>query len=192
MNWEKLKTNVGWRVQLAPPAIRLDALGRELPARNEDWLIQEVTDTDLRLDESVVMGLMTRIAKDSIHEFSHNAQRSVPGGLQYGFLTLKLQMTIQNAVITHRPCRPGERVAPPPPPLTEDLVEFNYPSASGLQKRLESAGCRVHWSAERHVRTRELEGWEIVREPDSHGLLHSFRCPGRDGDLILMKLGGDR
>jgi hypothetical protein len=192
VNWEKLKKNVGWRVQLAPQAIHLDALGHELPVRNEDWIIQQVTDTNLRLDESVVMGLTTRIAKDSIHEFSHNAQRSVPGGIQYGFLTLKLQMTIQNDIITYRPCRPGERVPPPPPPLTEDMVEFNYPTTSGLQMRLEAAGCRVHCSADRHVRTRELEGWEIVREPDSRGVLHSFRCSGRDGDLILMKLRGGR
>jgi hypothetical protein len=52
MNREKLRKNVGWRVQLAPSAIHLDALGRVVPARNEDWIIQQVTDTDLRLARS--------------------------------------------------------------------------------------------------------------------------------------------
>lgn len=187
MNWERLKRNIGWRVQLAPTAIHLDALGRELPARNEDWIIQQVTETELRLDESLVMELTTRIAKDAVHEFGHNAQRCVPGGTQYGFLTLKLQMVVQNSVITYCPCRPGERVAPPPPPLREDLVEFGYPAMSGLQPRLEAAGYQVHWSADRLVSTREVEGWEVVRERDGYGVLHSFRCPGRDGDLIFMK-----
>jgi hypothetical protein len=129
VNWEKLKKNVGLRVQLAPPAIHLDALGWELPVRNEDWIIQQVTESDLRLDESVVIGLTTRMAKDAVYEFAHNAQRSVFGGQQYAFLTLKLQMIIQSNVITYRPCRPGERVAPPPPTIQEKCV-VNRASAS--------------------------------------------------------------
>jgi hypothetical protein len=34
MNLKQLKKNVGWRLQLDPCAIRLDALGRENPVRN--------------------------------------------------------------------------------------------------------------------------------------------------------------
>ena len=54
--------------------------GWELPVRNEDWIIQQVTESDLRLDESVVIGLTTQMAKDAVYEFAHNAQRSVFGG----------------------------------------------------------------------------------------------------------------
>jgi hypothetical protein len=114
VNWEKIKKTAGWWAQLTPLPIHLDAHGRVLPVRNEDWIIQPVTDT------------------------------------------------------------------------------FNFPSASGLQARLEAAGYWVHWSADRYVRTREFEAWEVVREPDRHGVLQSFRWPARDGDLTLMKLRGGR
>jgi hypothetical protein len=192
MNWDKLEKNLGWRVQLAPPAIHLDALGRELPERNEDWIIRSVSDDEVCLDEATSRALTTRIAKDSIHEFNHNAQRSISGGLQYGFLSLKLQMTIEGDIIAYRPCRPRERVAPPPPALEEDLVEITYPSTTDLQSRLEAAGFQVYWSGKKRVRRRESEGWEIVRERDVHGVLQSFCCPSGDGDLILMKRRRDR
>jgi hypothetical protein len=187
MNLEQLKRNIGWRVQLEPPAIHLDALGRELPVRNEDWIIEGVTDTEVRLDEATMLGLTTRIGKDSVHHFSHNAARTVPGGTQYGFLTLGLQMFIQRDVISYRPCRPGERVAPPPAPIAEKSVDFNYPVASGLQQRLEAAGYQTAWGAEARLSTLvDLEGWEVVRERDRNGVQHSFRHKGRDGDLIYV------
>ncbi len=56
-NLDRLKGNVGWRVQLAPQAIHLDAFGRELPGKNEDWIIGSVTDDEVRLDEAVMLGL---------------------------------------------------------------------------------------------------------------------------------------
>jgi hypothetical protein len=39
MKLDQLKKNQGWRVKVAPPAIHLDAIGRELPYRNEDWIL---------------------------------------------------------------------------------------------------------------------------------------------------------
>lgn len=39
MKWDKLKANIGYKVQLVPTACHLDAGGDILPARGEDWTI---------------------------------------------------------------------------------------------------------------------------------------------------------
>jgi hypothetical protein len=75
------------------------------------------------------------------------------------------------------PGRPDERIGPAPAALTDHVVPFGFPSASGLQGRLEASGYNVHRSAENMVSIRKLEGWEIVRERDDRGIWHSYRCP---------------
>jgi len=113
---DQLRKNQGWRVKIAPAAIHLDATGRELPTRNEDWIIVQVTGNEVRLDEASTMGLTTKLGIDAIASFTSDPSRSTPGGLQYGLLLLKVQMYIQAGRITFGPCiRPGERVPPPPP-----------------------------------------------------------------------------
>ena len=113
---DQLKKNQGWRVKIAPAAIHLDPAGRDLPAKDEDWIIVQVTGDEVRLDEASVMGLTTRLGLDAIASFTTDRSRSMPGGLQYGLLLLKVQMYIQSDRITYAPCmRPGERVPPPPP-----------------------------------------------------------------------------
>ena len=52
-------------------------LGREMPAQGGTG----VTDTYLRLDESVVIGRTTWIAMDAIYKFGRDTQRSVPDTL---------------------------------------------------------------------------------------------------------------
>jgi hypothetical protein len=49
---DQLKKTQAWRVQMAPAAIHLDDMGRELPTRNEDWIIAHVTDNEVRLEEA--------------------------------------------------------------------------------------------------------------------------------------------
>jgi hypothetical protein len=45
-----------------------------------------------------------------------------------------------------------------------------YPSDSGLQQKLEAAGYRVAWCSDTKLsRKIDLEGWEIVVEPDAKG-----------------------
>jgi len=51
---DQFEKNIGWRVKLAPAPIHLDAIGRELPARDIDWIIVQVTDDELRLDEAAM------------------------------------------------------------------------------------------------------------------------------------------
>ena len=154
MNLELLKRNIGHRVQLEPAAIPIDATGRELPGRNEDWVIVGITDTEVRLDAAQVVGLTTTVGKDGVHHFNSNPSRSIPDGPQYGLLMLTVQMYIQNRKITYRPCpRPGERVPPVPVQIARTAVDFAYPNASGIQRRLEAEGWRTGWCEESRVPT---------------------------------------
>jgi hypothetical protein len=175
MNLAQLKKNVGWRVQLEPPAIHLDGIGRELPSRNEDWIIQNVTEAEVRIDEATALPLTTTLGSDSVHHFTSNPARSAGGGIQYGFLVLAVQMYIQNDKISFRPCaRPGERVPPLPVQIAQKWVDFTYPVASGIQERLEGSGWRVAWLPESRLPTLELDGWEVIVEKDRHGMPTSF------------------
>jgi hypothetical protein len=190
MNLEQLKKNIGYRVQLQPPAIHLDARGRELPTRNEDWIIQSVSDTEVRLDEADMLPLTTKLGRDYVHHFMSNPSRSLPGGVQHGFLVLLAQMFIQNDRITYQPCStPGTRVSPPPVRLEEMAVDFNYPKASGIQDRLEMAGCRTAWVRASRLPALELEGWEAVIENDRHAMPTSFVIRGRGSqeDQVYVK-----
>jgi hypothetical protein len=63
-----------------------------------------------------------------------------------------------------------------------------YPSDSGLQQKLEAAGYRVAWCSNTKLsRKIDLEGWEIVVEPDAHGVLTKFRIKDRTVDQTLVK-----
>jgi len=188
MNLDQLKKNVGFRVQLEPPAIHLDAIGRELPGKNEDWIIQSVTDTGVRIDEATILGLTTTIGKDSVHHFTSNPSRSTQGGIQFGFLSLTMQMFIKNDKITYRPCaRPGERVPPLPAPIAEMWVDFNYPVISGIQKELETAGYRVAWVGNSRLASLELQGWEVVVAKDRHGMPTSFHLRTNPENQVYLK-----
>jgi hypothetical protein len=189
MNLELRKRNIGERVQLQPPAIHLDPAGRELPCRDEDWILAGVTDAEIRLDEAQQMGRTTNIGKDNVHHYSSNHSRSTPGGLKYGHLLLTVQMYIpQGGKITYRPCsRPGERVSPPPVSIVERQVDLQYPVASGIQQRLEDAGYRTRWAGASRLASLELEGWEVVVEPDKHGVLTRYYVVTRPENLVYVK-----
>jgi hypothetical protein len=90
MKLDQLKKNQGWRVTLAPPAIHVDSIGRELPPRNEDWIIVQVTDEAVRIDEDSMLSLTTKLGTDAVASFTSDPSRSTPGGIQYGLLLLKM------------------------------------------------------------------------------------------------------
>ena len=188
MNLDLLKKNIGFRVQLEPPAIRLDKIGRELPGQNTDWFIQSVTDTEVRIDTAEIRGLTTQLGKDHIHHFTSNPSRSVVGQLQYGFLSLHVQLFIQNDRITYRPCsRPGERVAPLPAPIEKKWVQLGYPVKNGIQEQLEASGHRASWCRESRLADLELEGWEVVVVNDSHGMPTSFYLRDISENQVYVK-----
>jgi hypothetical protein len=186
MNLEQLKKNVGHRVQLAPCACHLDAHGLLLPEVSEDWLIENVTDEELRLTTTTGHNLF--LGKDNIHHYTTDRQRS-QGAIKYGFLTLLVQPFIRGNDVWVKPTvRPGEPLAPPPVIITDKFVHFGYPTDSGLQQRLERLGFRLVWSRESLLPMRvDVEGWEVVVEPNATGRLFSFRVKDRSDDLILLR-----
>jgi hypothetical protein len=67
MNLEQLKRLIGSRVQLTPPVIHLDPLGRERPPHNVVWTLSNVTDKEVRIDEVTQLGFGTTFGRDIVH-----------------------------------------------------------------------------------------------------------------------------
>ena len=186
MKLDRLKKNVGWLMEIMPPACHLDDHSNHLPEKNEDWKVEEVTDDVVRL--SAQSGHQLTLGTDHIYSFATNPQRAATNG-SFGFLTLHVQVFVQGARVFVKPnSRPGERVPSNPAIIEDKIVGFNYPTESGIQQRLEAAGYRLVWSLESQLATRvDLHGWEIVVEPDASGRLFRFRCKDPRDDQILLK-----
>jgi hypothetical protein len=187
MNWEQMRKNVGCHVQLEPPACRLDEQGRELPRVHDDWIIKEVSTDGVRIS-NVRTDHTTTLGHDHIHHFTSNPGRSA-SGIRHGFLTLNVQLFLQGNRLWVRPnARPGEIVESQSHSTIEKWVDFRYPFDSGLLPRLELAGYRVTWCLDTNLaRKVDLEGWEIVMEPDAHGVPTKFRLKDRPSDQTLIK-----
>jgi hypothetical protein len=111
MNWDKLKRNLGYKVQLVPMACHLDAAGDILPPRGEEWTITSSGVDFLAINTE--SGHLYRLGKDHVHHYASDAHRSV-GGDHYGFLTLHVQLFIQGTTVRVVPnSRPGAPVDPP-------------------------------------------------------------------------------
>lgn len=187
MNLEQLKKNKGWRVQLVPIASRLDDNRHELPLIDDDWVIEDVSSAAVHLinprtEHRIVLGA------DHIHHFTTNPNRT-QGGIQYGFLTLNVQVFIERLGCSVRPnARPGEPVKPQCEEIVDKWVDLRYPQDSGLQNRLEAEGYTVKWCSDANLaRKVDLEGWEVVIEPDAQGVRSKFRVKDRPADQILIK-----
>jgi hypothetical protein len=188
MNLEQLKKLIGSRIQLAPRVIHLDALGRELPPRDVIWILSDVSDKEVSIDEATELTLRTSFGRDIVHHFDTNRSKSIPGGMQFGFLILTQQMYIREHKITWQPCsRPGERVPPPPAPIAELWVDFHYPVTSGIHAKLEALGYRLGWVPLSRLPGLEFEGWERVVEADPHGMPTSFYLRRRPENEVLAK-----
>jgi hypothetical protein len=188
MNLAQLKKAHGQRVQLIPVACRLDDLGRQLPEVNDAWLIDQVTDEGVHVSNPRT-GHITVLGRDHIHHFTSNPDASRFAGVPHGFFTLLVQVYLQGPRLWIVPTpRPGKAVPPPAPRVSEKLVDLRFPSDSGLQAHLEAQGYQVVWSLETRVSRRvELEGWEVVTEPDGSGGFNTYRVRDRPADQILIK-----
>src|ERR1051326_8653402 len=102
MNLDRLKKDVGYRVKLVPAAIHLDSAYRQLPTKDEDWIIAAVTNDHVEV--TAPSGHVYRLGPDHIRTFMTDPQRS-NDGLKHCFLQLHVQVFIQ---IGRAPCR--ERV----------------------------------------------------------------------------------
>lgn len=187
MNWEQMKNNVGYRVQLVPMACRLDDTSRELPPMDDDWVIQEVSTAGVRISNTRT-GHVTTLGKDHVHHFTTNPDRSQTG-IPHGFLTLNVQVFLQRNNLWVRPnARPGEPVRSQRAEVVEKWVDRRYPTDRGLQQSLEAAGYRVACCLDTNLSRRvDLEGWEVVIEPDAQGVLTTFRLKDRPADQTLIK-----
>jgi len=187
MNWDQMKKNAGYRVQLVPMACRLDDQGRKLPAIDDEWIISEITASGVRISNTRT-GHTTTLGKDHVHHFTTNPDGS-HSGIQRGFLTLNVQIFLQARGLWVRPnARPGEEVEPPTVEVVEKWVDLRYPSDAGLQAKLEQAGYRLAWCLDtRLARLVDVEGWEIVIEPDEKGVLSTFRVKDRPANHTLIK-----
>lgn len=191
MNWDQMKKNVGCRVQLEPVACRLDQNGRELPGIDDEWIVEEVSAAGVRIYNPRTMHVTT-LGKDHIHHFTSNPDRS-EGGIVHGFLTLNVQVFLKGSKLWVRPnARPGEPVMLHAQEVVEKWVDLNYPRDSGLQRKLEVVGYRVAWCLDTNLaRKIDLEGWEIVVEPDAQGVLTKFRLKDFPANQTLIKKWND-
>ena len=187
MNLDRLKKSVGGRVHLRPTAISLDELGRSLPARDDDWIIDAVTDEDVRIS-NVVTNHFTHLGRDHIHHYTTNPDESRRAGLSYGFFTLNVQIYLNGRTLTVTPSpRPGEPVPPPKPLVAEVVVDLSYPADSGLLARLASRGYQVAWVRESRVaRCVNLEGWSVVVDRSAPGRRVTYRLKDKPEDQILI------
>lgn len=71
--------------------------------------------------------------------------------------------------------RPGESVEPLAVEIAEKWVNADYPTRCGLIAKLEAAGYSLAWASDTKLADLGLRGWEIVIEPDAHGVLTRFR-----------------
>jgi hypothetical protein len=109
VNLDQLKRNLYQRVQLDPVACSLDASGNLLDRRDDDWTITAVTDDGVRIENQRTR-LSTTLARDHIHHYTSNPDRST-GGLKFGFLTLNVQLFMQGNEMRIRPnSAPGRPV----------------------------------------------------------------------------------
>ena len=110
---DQLKKTVGMRMQLQPVAHRLDDAGYILPQIDDDWIVESVAEDAVKISNPRT-GLFTSLGFDHIYSYTSNPGR-VEGGAKFGFLMLKVQLTLKRHEIIVRPTlRPGEPVPPPP------------------------------------------------------------------------------
>jgi hypothetical protein len=115
-------------------------------------------------------------------------------GINHGFLTLNDQVFLSGSECWVRPnSRPGEPVKLERDEVVEKWVDLRYPFDSGIQRKLDADGYRVAWSLDTNlVRRIELEGWEIVIEPDAQGVPTKFRVKDRPADQTLIRINKHR
>ena len=74
----------------------------------------------------------------------------------------------------------------PQPEAIPKFVDIQYAADSGIQKRLEDAGYSVSWCKESKLSRRvDIDGYEVVAEPDSQGELSTYHVKDALGDLVL-------
>jgi len=105
MNAQQFKRNIGGRVQLVPSARRFDESRAELPRNDDDWVIADVTEDRIRI-ENPRTGHFVWLGKDHIRNYATNPQREWDG-LKHGFLNLHVQIFLQGREARYEPLWPA-------------------------------------------------------------------------------------
>lgn len=185
MNLDRIKKAIGERVQLRPVVIPVDAGGRGLAPTDDAWVIEAVTDEDVRVSNPRT-GHFTHLGKDHIHHYTTNPDETRRTGIPHGFFTLLVQIYVQGAELRVTPtARPGEPVHPQPPAPIE--VERRYQPSL-----FELGGCS--WVSELDVP--EFENVGYTHYPHPSGALMCFRMTS-DGrrmvkEFLMVKPGAKR
>ena len=106
----KLAKCIHHRVRLRPPARRFRGV-TELRIMDDDWLLQEVEDKEVRIrnirtDHVAVLGF------DQIRDYVADPKREFDG-LRHGFLELRVQVFLRGAELVIEP-RPSSARSPVP------------------------------------------------------------------------------
>ncbi len=131
------------------------------------------------------------LARDHIYNFTSNPEKS-RAGEQDGFLTLHVQLFMRGREVWVRPnAQPGETVEPQSVEVVEQWVDLEYPGRSSLKTKLEADGYRLSWAWDTRIaRLVDVEGWEIVIEPDAQGVLTKFRTEAGPNQTLIKRREG--
>ena len=105
MNKDQVKKLAAFRVRIRPIALRPNN-NRELPPVDDDWTVSELTAekitlTNLRTGHCATLGL------DHIHSFLSDPARD-QSGIKYGFLQLRVQLSLLPHTLNIEPLPPGD------------------------------------------------------------------------------------
>jgi hypothetical protein len=152
MNWDQIKKSINMRVQLRPKAAKLDSMGDELPREDLYWIITNVLEEGILIQNS---GYTVILAKDHIYSFTSNPGRSGPNG-PYGFLILKVQIFVQ----------PGKK------PWIEPCLRIGEPVSPQIFEPGESESQRKY----RHLQkwSDRMVSWVLIRTGKEATLLGQF------------------
>jgi hypothetical protein len=184
MQKAQLVKNIGERVRFRPIACRLDQIGQELPHIDDDWLIMSEADNGI-----VVANIRTQhqftLGFDHVHHYTSDTTRR-EGDTKFGFLTLLVQVFMQDRSVRIEPTKPGESVAPPRANIVERLVDFEYPARSGLKALFDAQGFKLSWVLEARLRSLEFSGWKRVIVREHEGVYVQYRVKDRQDDQVLV------
>jgi hypothetical protein len=108
MNKAALKKNLYARVQLRPAAREFDG-NVELPKRDDEWIIQAIEESRIRLDNTYTRHV-AMLGYDHVHHFVSDPARAA-SGITFGFLVLTVQINLSGDRLWIEPTlRPGEPV----------------------------------------------------------------------------------
>jgi hypothetical protein len=105
MNKDQLKKIVGHQVRLRPVTKRFSG-DQELDELDDDWRVDSITDIAIQLSNCRT-GHVATLGLDHIHSYLSDPARHI-GGMQRGFLQLRVQLSLRGPELAIEPLPPGQ------------------------------------------------------------------------------------